>query len=90
MVGPAAPPAKVLPVFRNISLINVSGTAKSAGVIRGLKESPIENIKFKNCVVSAEKGLVIENAEKMDLSGLKLTVKQGEPIINRDTTGAHP
>lgn len=82
MVGPAVPPAKVLPVFRNISLINISGTAKSAGVIRGLEDSPIENIKFKNCVVTAEKGLVIEHVKKLDVSGLKLTVKQGEPIIH--------
>jgi exo-poly-alpha-galacturonosidase len=87
MVPPIAPPAKPLPVFRNITLINVTGTAKSAGVIRGLKDSPIQNIKFKNCNVSAEKGLVIEHAEKLDISGLKLTVKQGEPVINRDALG---
>ena len=83
MAPPLAPPAKVLPVVRNIKMINISGTVTSGGMIHGLKESPIRDIKFENCNIKAQKGLIIENALNVDLSGLKMEVKEGEPIIKR-------
>jgi hypothetical protein len=81
MVQPIAPPAKVLPVVRNVKIINVSGTASSVGMIRGLKDSPIENVRFKNCRIAAQKGFRIENARDVDLSGLSLEVKEGDPVV---------
>ena len=84
MVPPIAPPAKVLPVFRNIQFINITGTANSGGLIRGLKDSPIQDVKFKNCKIAAQKGLVVEHARQMDFSGLSLAVKEGEPIVKKD------
>ena len=41
MVAPIAPPAKVLPLVRDVKLINISGTANSGGIIHGLAGSPI-------------------------------------------------
>ena len=81
MVRPIAPPAKVLTVVRNVKLINITGTVKSGGVIHGLKDSPIMDVKFENCKITADKGLTIDNVKGIDLSGLDLTVKEGEPII---------
>jgi polygalacturonase len=81
MVPPIAPPAKVLTVVRNVKIINVTGTVKTAGIIHGLKDSPIENVKFENCKISAQKGLTIDNVKDVDFSGLDLKVEQGEPII---------
>ena len=81
MVRPIAPPAKVLTVVRNVKLINITGTVKSGGVIHGLKDSPIMDVKFENCKITADKGLTIDNVKDIDLSGLDLTVKEGEPII---------
>ena len=83
MVPPIAPPAKVLTVVRNVRLINFSGTAQSGGVMRGLPDSPILSVKFENCKVTAQRGLVLENVQRLDLSGLELTVAEGEPIIRR-------
>lgn len=83
MVPPIAPPAKVLPVFRNIQFINITGTAISGGMIRGLKDSPIQDVRFKNCKIAAQKGLVVEHARQMDFSGLSLAVKEGEPIVKK-------
>jgi len=77
------PPAEILPVFRDITLINVSGKATSAGIIHGLKDSPVRNVTFKKCVLTATKGLIIENAENIRTDGLKLTVENGEPFIRR-------
>ncbi|WP_084708558.1 glycoside hydrolase family 28 protein [Hymenobacter norwichensis] len=84
MVPPVAPPAQVLPLVRNVKLINITGTVTTGGRIHGLKNSPIENVSFQNCVVTAQKGLVLENVRGLDTSGLKLTVVEGEAIVRRD------
>ena len=81
MVPPIAPPAKVLTVVRNVRLINFSGTTQSGGIMHGLKDSPIRNVKFENCNFTAQRGLRIENAVDLDTSGLKIQVQEGESII---------
>ena len=53
--------------------------------MHGLKDSPIRNVIFKNCKISAQKGFVLENVEGLDLSGLELQVEEGEPIILKNT-----
>jgi polygalacturonase len=84
MVPPIAPPAKVLPVVRNVTIRNVSGTVKSVGMMHGLVDSPIENVKFENCKITAQRGFTMENARKVDLSGLTVEVKEGEPVTKRN------
>jgi polygalacturonase len=84
MVGAIAPPAKVLPIVRNVKIINVSGDANSVGIIHGLEGSPIRDIQFVNCQISAERGFRLEHARNVDLKGLKLDVKSGEPITKMD------
>ena len=85
MVPPIAPPAKVLPVVRNVKMINVSGTVNSAGVIHGLKDSLIQGLTFENCNLTAQRGLTVENATNVDFSGLHIKVASGEPITTRTT-----
>jgi hypothetical protein len=41
-------------------------------------------VKFEKCDITADKGLVIENARNVDLSGLKLTVKNGDAITKKN------
>ena len=84
MVPPIAPPAKVLPVVRNVKIINVSGDVNSVGIIHGLADSPIRDIHFENCQITAQKGFRLEHARNVDLAGLKLDVKDGEPITKTD------
>jgi polygalacturonase len=81
LVPPIAPPAKVLTVVRNVKIINVTGTVKTAGMMHGMKDSPIENVLFENCKISAQKGLTLDNVKNIDLSGLDLKVDQGESIM---------
>ena len=88
MVGPQPPPAKVPTVVRNVKIINVNGTVKTVGSMHGMKQSPIENVTFENCKIAAQKGLTLENVKNIDLSGLELTVEQGEPIIMKDRKAA--
>jgi polygalacturonase len=86
MVPPLAPPAAVLTAVRNVRLINFTGTARSIGIIRGFKQSPIEDVVFENCAFSAQRGLVLTNEKDTDLSGLKATVSEGEPVTREAAT----
>ncbi|WP_207425505.1 glycoside hydrolase family 28 protein [Pedobacter sp. SYSU D00535] len=83
MVNPK-PAAKVLPVVRNVRIINVKGTARSVGNMKGLEGSPIEGITFKNCEVSAQRGLTIEHARNVDLRGLVIKGVIGEKITKNN------
>jgi len=84
MVPPIAPPAKVLPIVRNVTIRNVRGTVKTVGVMHGLAASPIQNVKFEKCNITADRGFVIENVRNVDLSGLKLAVKNGDAITKKN------
>jgi polygalacturonase len=84
MVPPITPPSKVLPIFRNIHFINITGSAASVGSMHGLKDSPIKNVTFKDCKISAQKGFRVDNIENIDFSGLTLDVKEGLPIIRNN------
>jgi polygalacturonase len=83
MVSPIAPPAKVLPIVRNIRFVNITGTVKFVGSIHGLKDSPITNIKFEKCNIVAQKGLTVDNVKDLDYSGLIVDVKEGQKIIEK-------
>ena len=80
--GPQVP-AKVLPVFRNLQFINVTGTAQSAGFITGLKDSPVEGMVFSNVKLIADTGLTVESTRDFDLAGLAITVKQGDALMRK-------
>lgn len=80
MVPPVKSAAQVLPVVRNIKLINVSGTVNTVGDMHGLEGSPITNVSFQNCNITADKGFVLDKVEKVDLTGLKISVKEGKNV----------
>jgi hypothetical protein len=84
MIPPIKPPAKVLPVVRNVKLINVTGIVNTIGDIHGLEGSPILGVTFKDCDLTADKGLLIEHARNVDLSGLKMNVKEEEAVTKKD------
>jgi len=80
MVNPK-PAAKVLPVVRNVKIINVSGTADAVGDMSGLEGSPIMGVKFSKCNISAKKGFTIQHAKNVDLKGLNITGVSGQAVI---------
>jgi polygalacturonase len=84
MVGPRQPDSNPLPVVRNVKIINVSGDVQSVGVIHGLPGAPIQGVTFENCKITATRGFTIENARNVDLSGLSITVTQGDPITKKN------
>ena len=80
--GPQVP-AKILPVFRNLKFINITGTAQSAGFITGLKDSPVQGITFTNVKLTADTGLTLDSTRDVDVVGLTLTVKEGDAVIRK-------
>ena len=74
-------------VVRNVYVINVTGNANSGGSIHGLPDSPITNIMFKDCVLTANTGVRLSNTANLDTSGLKLTVANGAPILDGAAAG---
>jgi exo-poly-alpha-galacturonosidase len=83
MVNPR-PPAKVLPLVRNVRIINVSGNVDVVGDMSGLEGSPITGITFINCPITAKKGFTLQYVKDLDLSGLKISGVAGEAIIKKE------
>lgn len=80
MVNPR-PPAKVLPVVRNIFIRNIWGTVSAVGDMHGLEGSPINGVRFQNCRLNAKTGFLIEHAVNVDTSGLRVTGVEGPAIL---------
>ena len=82
-------PPEAVPVFRDIRVIDVVGSGQRAGLLQGLDESPLQNIQFKNVKITADTGMRVRNAPGIDLSGLMLEVKEGEPFIELNEQTRH-
>ena len=82
----AKPVTDTTPKYRNITLRNVKGTSsKAVGVIVGLPESNLKNVLLENVQIEAEgAGLEIRNAKGVEFKNVKVTAKQGEPVIVKD------
>jgi polygalacturonase len=80
------------PVFRTIQIVNVTASSTSdAGLIVGLPESPVQNIRLENVSLTGQEGLIIANAKGVLLNRVQLSVAHGEPIIkdNADVQFTH-
>ncbi len=77
----AQPMADTTPIFRNITIKNVTGNSTmEAGLIVGLPESPIENVVLENVTLAGKEGLTIANAKGVKLKNVKITAEKGEPF----------
>lgn len=78
----AQPLATNSPVYRNIVIRNVTAhSAKTAGMIVGLPELPIENVTLENVRVTAPTGLMFRNARAIKLQNTTVTPTKGLPFI---------
>jgi polygalacturonase len=74
------------PSFRNIRIRNLTATStRAAGVIIGLPESPVSNVVLENLqITAATTGLAIRNAKGIQLKTVRVTAKEGPPIVVED------
>ena len=76
------PVTDTTPMFSNIRISNIKGTAtKAAGIIIGLPESVITNVVLEKVELSAPEGLTIRNAKGVQLRNVKIQAEKGEKII---------
>ena len=79
----AQPLTRTTPEWRNITVRNVSATGcrKSAGLIVGLPEAPVEGIVLENVAIDAPTGLRIANGRGIRLRNVRVTAAKGLPVI---------
>ena len=72
------PKSKVPPVFRNVTIRDISGSGNHLGIeMKGLPDAPLENIRLENIDLGAETAM-----ECCDISGLTLNcvrIRTGRP-----------
>jgi hypothetical protein len=79
----AQPVGEWTPIFRNIHFKNIMASCyHDAGLIAGLPESEVKNVTFENVQISAQAlGLRIRNAKGIQFKNVRISPKQGEPLI---------
>jgi polygalacturonase len=89
--GGAQAVTETTPVYRNIRISNLKATCtKSAGLILGLPESHISDVVLENVeITAATTGLTIKNAKGIQFKNVKITNKEGLPVVldNAQVTG---
>jgi polygalacturonase len=79
---PAQPVTPHTPAYHDIRIENLTGNSpEGAGLIVGLPESPVRGVILSNVHLKAVTGLLVKNAEDVNLKNVKIEVEQGEPVI---------
>jgi polygalacturonase len=81
----ARPITATTPIVRNVQIINVTvDGAKRAGEIIGLPEAPVTNLLLDNVKIKSGTGMTIQDAKAVELRGVQITPRTGEPMIVTD------
>ena len=68
----------LIPQYRDFHIDNVvCDGASDAIVVRGLPEMPVKDLHFKNISINALRACLIQDAERIDLSGLRVSMTTG-------------
>ncbi|WP_163707751.1 glycoside hydrolase family 28 protein [Mangrovibacterium lignilyticum] len=74
----AEPVTEKTPAFRNMYFKNIyCDGAKSALMIQGIPEMPVENLKFENMLIKSDQGISINYATNVEFKNVELDVKKG-------------
>ena len=78
----AMPVAIGTPVFRDITISNLTATcASGAGTIIGLPESKISSVFFENVKITAASGMKVENAADIEFKNSHVTAAEGQAFL---------
>lgn len=79
------PVTEATPAFRNIVLSDiVCRGARRAALLRGLPEMPLQNLRLEDAVLSADTGILAGDIQGLELSNVRVSVKEGAPLSLRD------
>ncbi len=74
------------PAIKNIHLSGINiRKADRAIAVYGLEEKEVSQITFSDMQISADKGILVENATDISFHDLRLEVGQGVPFVAKDT-----
>ena len=78
----AQPVTTGTPRLRNVQIRNLTATcARDAGMIVGLPESLVTEVRLENIRIEAVTGLTIQNAAKVAVKDVQISLKRGEPFL---------
>lgn len=84
---PEEPVTERTPVFRNISISNVTVSGAPIVVdVQGLPEMPIAGLRITDVVGSGKRGLQAFNTKGMELHGVKIEAAEGPAFLIRDSS----
>jgi polygalacturonase len=79
---PAQPMSAATPIYHDIRIEHLSGGGpEGAGLIVGLPESPVRGVTLSDVHLKAATGLLVKNAEDVELTNVKVEVARGEPLL---------
>lgn len=84
---PEEPVSERTPVFRNISISNVTVSgAPVVADIQGLPEMPIDSLRIHDVVGSGKRGLQAFNTKGLELHDIKINATEGPTFLIRDSS----
>ena len=84
---PPEPVSDRTPIFRNIHISNVTGSAvRSVGQIRGIDEMPVSDVSLSNIHIDAQTGFTVQDARNITLSQLTVNTESGPVLDIKETS----
>lgn len=85
---PPEPVSERTPLFKNIHISGITGIKCGIAVlINGLEEMPVQDITLNDIDISAKKGAEIKNALNVELTNLRLDIKDGSALTANRVNG---
>jgi polygalacturonase len=77
----AKPVTATTPIVRHAQIINVTvDGAKTAGEIIGLPEMPVADVLLDHVRITAQSGMVVQDAKGVELRDVRIVPQKGEPL----------
>lgn len=77
-----------IPAVSDLTIDQLMATgAKNAGSLAGLTNSLLQNLTLSNLQISAQTGLLLQNARNVTMSSYRIQVGSGQSVITQNTTG---
>jgi polygalacturonase len=85
--SPEEPVSERTPRFRNIHFSNITAQTRTAAILNGITEMPIENVTFHDVRFDAQTGIVIKEAKDIELHQVRVSTQQGPAVSASQVSG---
>jgi hypothetical protein len=85
--GPQEPVSERTPVFRDFAISNMTMVGSgAAGIIEGLPEMPISNVRISDIIANAKLGFRAHDAAGLQLNNVEVNAEQGPAFLMKNVT----